>query len=66
MRNTIMENKFILDVCCGGKTFWFNKNHPNAIYLDKRKEDHKLNYDRNKQHIVINPDIVSDFTRHTI
>lgn len=56
-----MEDKFILDVCCGGKTFWFNKNHPNAIYLDKRSEDHKLNYARNKQHIVISPDMVSDF-----
>lgn len=62
MINTLMQNKFILDVCCGGKTFWFNKNHPNAIYLDKREEEHKLDYERNKQHIVISPDLVSDFT----
>lgn len=27
-------DKFILDVCCGHKMFWFSKNHPNVIYLD--------------------------------
>lgn len=31
-----MEDKFILDACCGGKMCWFNKNHPNALYLDER------------------------------
>jgi len=57
-----MTDKFILDACCGGKSFWFDKNHPNTIYLDKRNESHKLNYERNKQNIVISPDIVADFT----
>jgi len=23
-----MKTKFILDVTCGGRTIWFNKNHP--------------------------------------
>jgi len=26
----------ILDVCCGGRMFWFNKNHPDVLYVDKR------------------------------
>ena len=56
------KNKYILDACCGGKTFWFDKQHPNAIYLDRRSEQHKLNYKRNKQHMVVNPDVVGDFT----
>ena len=56
------EEKFILDACCGGKSFWFNKEHPNAIYLDRREEDHKLDYTKNKQHIFVSPDIVGDFT----
>ena len=56
------EEKFILDACCGGKSFWFNKEHPNALYLDRRKENHKLNYELNKQNIVINPDVIGDFT----
>jgi len=57
-----MLDKLILDASCGGKTFWFNKNHPNAVYLDRRFEEHKLDYKRNKQHIIVNPDIIGDFT----
>ncbi len=34
-----MENKYILDACCGGKCFWFNKKHPNTLYIDIRKEE---------------------------
>lgn len=34
-----MSNKFILDACCGPKAMWYNKNHPNAIYIDNRYEE---------------------------
>ena len=30
--------KFILDACCSGRMMWFNKKHPNATYIDIRKE----------------------------
>lgn len=33
-----MEKK-ILDVTCGSRTIWFDKNHPAAIYCDKRDEE---------------------------
>lgn len=33
-----MDEKKILDVTCGSKTIWFNKNHPSAIYCDRRDE----------------------------
>ena len=56
-----MKNKYILDACCGGKTFWFDKNHENALFIDRRQEQHKLNYKRNRQEIKIEPDIVCDF-----
>lgn len=29
-------NKLILDVCCGGRQFWFNKENPNTLFLDNR------------------------------
>lgn len=51
--------KKILDACCGSKMFWFDKNHPNAIYMDKRKESHTL-CDGRELHIK--PDVVGDFT----
>jgi len=28
--------KFILDACCGGRMFWFDKNHENVLYVDNR------------------------------
>lgn len=52
-------NKFILDACCGGRQFWFNKHHPNTVYMDNRVEEKGYQADRpNKE---IKPDIVADF-----
>ena len=33
-----MQEKKILDATCGGRSIWFNKHHPAAIYCDKRRE----------------------------
>jgi hypothetical protein len=33
----IDTNKLILDACCGGKHFWFDKNNPYTLFMDKRK-----------------------------
>ena len=55
-----MENKKdIIDVCCGGKAFWFNKQNPRVIFCDKRDlGDITL---CNNQTITIKPDVVCDF-----
>lgn len=29
--------KFILDVCCGPKGFWFDKSNPNVLFVDRRE-----------------------------
>ncbi len=42
-----MSDKLILDVCCGKRMMWRNKQHPNAVYLDCRPE--------------VGPDRVADF-----
>lgn len=57
---TIIKTKrpAILDVCCGSKMFWFEKNYPNAIYGDLRFEKHIL-CDGRKLEII--PDIRLDF-----
>jgi len=54
-------DKFILDACCGGKMFWFNKNHPNTIYMDIRKEG--KGHSSFRPHHEINPDVVADFKK---
>ncbi|MCM8786845.1 MAG: class I SAM-dependent methyltransferase [Candidatus Omnitrophica bacterium] len=56
-----MKDKFILDACCGGKMFWFNKEHPNAIYIDNRIEE--KGFLRNGRQIEVKPDILMDFRK---
>jgi len=41
------KDKFILDATAGFRMMWFNKEHPNCIYLDERPE--------------CEPDIIGDF-----
>ena len=43
---------------------WFQKNHPNAIYCDKRKEEWEGVFGtmQKQRHLVINPDVQCDFT----
>jgi ubiquinone/menaquinone biosynthesis C-methylase UbiE len=49
----------ILDATCGGRMMWFDKKHPDVIYLDKRKENHKL---PNGRTLYVQPDVKADFT----
>jgi hypothetical protein len=54
-----MNNKFILDACCGARMFWNNKHQPNTIFIDCRKEEKGYNdYRKNRE---INPDMIMDF-----
>lgn len=58
--------KKILDVTCGSRTIWFDKNHPAAIYADKRVEElygvWKSGNDQSEKPCIIAPDIQCDFT----
>ena len=54
-----MKDKFILDACCGGRMFWFDKKQPNTLYIDNRKIP-KGTLDRTPN-FQINPDIIMDF-----
>ena len=50
--------KPILDVCCGSKMFYFDKNNPNVCFMDKRELTDVLCDGRV---LEIKPDIVADF-----
>ena len=57
-----MKQQKVLDVCCGSKMFWFDKENPLAVYADKRNEIVTAK-DRDKiRKIKVNPDVVADFT----
>lgn len=61
-----MEGKKILDVTCGSKTIWFDKNNPAAVFCDKRSEDirgiWKSENGKSERKCVISPDVQCDFT----
>ena len=50
--------KKILDVCCGSKMFWFNKDREDTVYMDIRATEEKLCDGRI---LKIEPDIIGDF-----
>lgn len=52
----------ILDACCGGRMFYFEKGHPNILYIDRRRETVEMK-DRGKiRTLEVNPDFLMDFT----
>ena len=57
-----LKNKFILDACCGCRMMWNNKNHPNTLYMDIRKEEKGFIEHKACKNYEVNPDIVGDFT----
>lgn len=52
----------ILDPCCGGRMFYFEKNHPNILYLDKRSEVVEMKDRGAIRTLNIEPDYIADFT----
>lgn len=51
--------KTVLDVCCGGKMFYFDKNDERVLFCDSRTVDTTLCDGRR---FVVAPDKVCDFT----
>lgn len=61
-RESSME---VLDVCCGSRMFWFDKQNPDVLFVDKRSESLKAKDRGSKtgfRTIDINPDVIADFT----
>lgn len=55
----------VLDACCGSRMFWFDRQHPDAVYIDKRRETHELKDKSSKggiRQLIIDPDLQVDFT----
>lgn len=50
--------KPILDVCCGGKMFYFDKNNPAVTFMDIREVETTLCDGRKFE---VKPDVVADF-----
>lgn len=53
-----MNQRPILDMCCGSRMFWIDKTDPRAVYADIRQESHELCDGRS---LHISPDVIADF-----
>ena len=54
--------KRILDACCGGKMFYFDKHDKSVLFQDIRRIEAKLK-DRDKlRDFSVDPDVIADFT----
>lgn len=53
--------KIILDACCGGRMFWFDKKHPSVLYVDCRREEKGLIPIR--PNFSVQPDEIVDFRK---
>lgn len=51
--------KDILDCCCGGKMFWYDKDNPDVLFGDIRAVQEKLGDGRV---LNVSPDMIMDFT----
>lgn len=50
--------KPILDACCGGRMFHFDKQNPNVCFMDCRTHYEELS----SGHVInVNPDVIGDF-----
>lgn len=60
-----LTGKHILDVTCGGRSIWFNKEHPAAVYCDKREGDWDKYFGKRfpgHRKVSVHPDVLADFT----
>lgn len=55
-------DKLILDACCGGKMFWFEKEHEEVLFIDKRVvEPMTVGKGKNSRNFECLPDQQMDF-----
>lgn len=55
----------VLDMCCGSRMFWFDREDDRAIFMDNRAEECTLTDASSaggRRHLRIAPDVMADFT----
>lgn len=53
------DESYILDACCGGRQWWFDKDNENTIYMDIRQlEPGSISLQPN---FKIKPDVIGDY-----
>lgn len=56
------DQKRVLDVCCGGRMFWFDKANPDVLFVDERRVSKTfVGKGRNGRMFSCDPDRIGDF-----
>ncbi len=65
-RGLNMENKKILDACCGSRMFWFDKENPDVEFVDNRCIHREVIWKsgdgKSVRYCDVNPTTLADFT----
>ena len=56
-----MTKKFIIDVCCGSRMFWFDKKQPNTLFCDIRS--YEKGFIDNRPNRELHPDMICDYRK---
>jgi len=55
--------KPVLDACCGGRMFWYDKNNQLALFTDQREVDKGAFQKDWNPHWCVKPNVISDFRK---
>lgn len=59
---SLLSEKSILDACCGGKMFWFDKADPQVLFQDRRTVKPTIvGKGKNARQFECSPDVMADF-----
>jgi hypothetical protein len=58
---SLKDKKVILDICCGGRCFWFDKHNPAALYCDIRED--LAGFSPERPNFEVRPDRIMDFRK---
>lgn len=56
----------ILDACCGGKMFWFDKNNPEVLFTDIRREEFTTGEGKHKRNRKVLPDQIKQIVAELV
>ncbi len=60
-----MNEKKVLDACCGSRMFWFDKKDSRVIFCDNRQGERAADVGtpstKGRSPVIVKPDIVQDF-----
>ena len=61
IEKTFAGGKLVLDACCGGRMFWWNKQNEHTLFMDCREVDKGAFNNNWNPNWCVKPDVIADF-----